>query len=86
MKSKKQIKKVLDDMGIIYRSEQMTMDNVQIDTYLIHLVSDNIIFFGGILDGGANDDKHITIMFFYHILKNMDNEYDILKRINGGIK
>ena len=79
MKSKKQIKKVLDDMGIIYRSEEMTMDNVQIDTYLIHLVSDNIIFFGGILYCGAND---ITIMFFYHILKNLDNEYDILKRIN----
>ncbi len=81
MKSKDQIEKVLNDMGIIYRKEEMEMDSVKIDTYLLHLVSDNIIFLGGILDGGANDDRHITIMFFSHI-KKIEKEYDILKKIN----
>ena len=45
MKSKAQIEKVLKDLGIIYKCEEMAQNNVQIDTYLIHLVSDNKIFF-----------------------------------------
>lgn len=80
MKSKAQIEKVLKDLGIIYKCEEMAQNNVQIDTYLIHLVSDNKIFFGGVLDGGAADDKHITIMFFCNPPK--CDDFMLLKKVN----
>lgn len=80
MKSKEQIEKVLNEFGIIFKCEEMIQNNVKIDTYLIHLVSDNKIFFGGILDGGAVDDKHITIMFFCEPPK--CEELILLKKVN----
>lgn len=79
------IKNVLDELGVIYRLEINKMNHdVTIDTYFINLIVDNNIINGGILDGGAPDDKHISIMFYFaNVTRNGEiEENEILKKVN----
>ena len=84
MTNRDDIKSVLDELGIIYKMDINVMNNdITIDTYFINFVVDNHIISGGILDGGASDDKHISILFFIdtsNIFEN--NENNCLKIIN----
>lgn len=79
------IEKVLKDLNIIYKKENMEWDDYNIGTYIIHFLVDNKIIYGGLLDGGANDDKHITIMFFIDVPydKTPLNKYQILIKVNN---
>lgn len=85
MMNRESITSTLDDMGIIYKMDANTMNkDLIIDTYFINFVIDNNIVHGGILDGGAHDDKHISIVFFFtcndHTIVNDKNKS--LEKIN----
>lgn len=78
MTNRESITNTLNDMNIIYKMSSDTMDNnLVIDTYFMNFIVDNNIIHGGILDGGAPDDRHIAIVFFFNC-----NEYEILKDKN----
>lgn len=67
MMNRESITSTLNDMGIIYKMNTDTMNNnLTIDTYFINFIIDNNIIHGGILDGGAPDDKHISMVFFFN--------------------
>lgn len=83
MTNRDNIKSVLDELGIIYRMDINVMNNdITIDTYFINFVVDNHIISGGILDGGAPDDKHISILFFIDTSIFGNNQNNCLKMIN----
>ena len=91
MKNKQIIETTLNELGIIYKYDEMIRNDVTIDAYLIHLISDNTIFWGGILDGGASDDKHITIMFFCNLPSkfkgtSINRFLPIINELNRGCK
>lgn len=44
MNNKKQIEKVLNELNIIYKEEEVAQNGFSVDTYLIHFVANNVIF------------------------------------------
>lgn len=83
MNNRKSIEKILQKLGIIYSTEQMIKNDVTIDMYFISFIADNFIMKGGILDGGASDDRHISILFFFESSLLGCQEDEVLSKVNN---
>lgn len=77
------IKSVLDEMGMIYDMEVANVNGIDKDTYLIKFFINNNLVYGGITEGGKNDDNQITFLFFFDTKKQINNDViALLNKVN----